>query len=137
LYDELGPDRFNLADRGYLAGIHPLELWMVAYLHGHPDAEWSEMIQASTAQRQEVYQWLFNSKHKAGQDNRIRQIQETDAFRQIHAAWKRMGYPFDSLVPSYATALGASADRPAALAELMGIISNDGVRLPTVYIDKM
>jgi membrane peptidoglycan carboxypeptidase len=39
-----------------------------------------------------------------------------------------MGYPFDSLVPSYATALGASADRPAALAELMGIIVNDGVR---------
>lgn len=137
LYDELGPDRFNLADRGYLAGIHPLELWMVAYLHAHPDAGWSEMIQASTAQRQEVYQWLFNSKHKAGQDTRIKEIQEIDAFRQIHAAWKRMGYPFDSLVPSYASALGASADRPAALAELMGIISNDGVRLPTVYIDKM
>ncbi|MGY8626718.1 glycosyl transferase family 51 [Chromobacterium violaceum] len=137
LYDELGPDRFNLADRGYLAGVHPLELWMVAYLHGHPGAEWSEMVQASAAQRQEVYQWLFNSKHKGGQDNRIRQIQEADAFRKIHAAWKRMGYPFDSLVPSYATALGASADRPASLAELMGILSNDGVRLPTVYIDKM
>ncbi|WP_052941237.1 transglycosylase domain-containing protein [Chromobacterium subtsugae] len=137
LYDELGPDRFNLADRGYLAGVHPLELWMVAYLHAHPKAGWSDMVQASAAQRQEVYQWLFNSKHKGGQDNRIRQIQEIDAFRQIHAAWKRMGYPFDSLVPSYATALGASADRPAALAELMGIISNDGVRLPTVYIDKL
>ncbi|WP_434628349.1 transglycosylase domain-containing protein [Chromobacterium sp. CV08] len=137
LYDELGPDRFNLADRGYLAGIHPLELWMVAYLHAHPQAGWSEMVDASAAQRQEVYQWLFNSKHKGGQDSRIRQIQEIDAFRQIHAAWKRMGYPFDSLVPSYATALGASADRPAALAELMGILSNDGVRLPTVYIDKL
>ncbi|QEL54860.1 penicillin-binding protein [Chromobacterium paludis] len=137
LYDEMGPDRFNLADRGYLAGIHPLELWMAAYLHAHPAAGWSEMVKASAAQRQEVYQWLFNSKHKGGQDTRIKEIQEIDAFKKIHAEWKRMGYPFDSLVPSYATALGASADRPAALAELMGIISNDGVRLPTVYVDKM
>ncbi|AXE31356.1 glycosyl transferase family 51 [Chromobacterium phragmitis] len=137
LYDELGPDRFNLADRGYLAGVHPLELWMAAYLHAHPDAGWSDMVQASVEQRQEVYQWLFSSKHKSGQDSRIRQIQEADAFRKIHEDWKKMGYPFDSLVPSYATALGASADRPAALAELMGILSNDGVRLPTVYIDKV
>ncbi|UTH74301.1 transglycosylase domain-containing protein [Chromobacterium sp. IIBBL 290-4] len=137
LYTELGVDRFNLADRGYLAGVHPLELWMVAYLHQHPKADWSELVQASEDERQEVYQWLFNSKRKGGQDSRIRQMQELDAFRQIHLQWKKMGYPFDSLVPSYATALGASADRPAALAELMGILSNGGVRLPMVYIDKM
>ena len=48
-----------------------------------------------------------------------------------------MGYPFDSLVPSYATALGASADRPAALAELMGILVNDGVRKPTTRIESL
>jgi hypothetical protein len=34
-------------------------------------------------------------------------------------------------VPSYATAIGSSADRPLALAELMGIIVNDGQRRPT------
>ena len=33
-----------------------------------------------------------------------------------------MGYPFASLTPSLATAIGSSGDRPAALAELMGII---------------
>lgn len=135
LYEELGPDRFNLADRGYLASVHPLELWMVAYMHDHPNASWSDLTLASTAQRQEVYQWLFNSRHKAGQDKRIKEIMEIDAFQEIHKAWKQMGYPFDSLVPSYASALGASADRPASLAELMGILSNDGVRLPMVYID--
>ena len=32
-------------------------------------------------------------------------------------ARKRLGYPFGSLVPSYATSLGSSADRPAALAK--------------------
>ena len=48
-----------------------------------------------------------------------------------------MGYPFDSLVPSYATALGASADRPAALAELMGILVNDGLRKPSTRIQSL
>ncbi|MNN29754.1 hypothetical protein D3C81_1433710 [compost metagenome] len=41
------------------------------------------------------------------------------------------------MVPSLASALGSSGDRPAALAELMGIILNNGVRLPTVRIDNL
>jgi len=60
-----------------------------------------------------------------------------EAFLKIHAQWKKMGYPFDSLVPSYATTLGASADRPIALAELMGILVNGGVRKPTQRIDSL
>lgn len=48
-----------------------------------------------------------------------------------------MGYPFDHLVPSLATAIGSSGDRPAALSELVGIIQNDGVRLPTLRIDTL
>jgi membrane peptidoglycan carboxypeptidase len=40
-------------------------------------------------------------------------------------------------VPSLATAIGSSGDRPAALAELIGIIQNDGVRLPAVRIDTL
>jgi membrane peptidoglycan carboxypeptidase len=40
-------------------------------------------------------------------------------------------------VPSYATALGASADRPIALAEMMGIIVNGGVRRPTQRIESL
>jgi len=55
------------------------------------------------------------------------------AFKEIHKGWKKLGYPFDHLVPSYATAIGSSADRPAALAELMGII-NDGVQMPAIKI---
>jgi membrane carboxypeptidase/penicillin-binding protein len=51
-----------------------------------------------------------------------------EGFMEIHKQWKKMGYPFESLVPSYATTLGASADRPAALAELMGIVVNGGMR---------
>jgi len=62
---------------------------------------------------------------------------EDEAFKQIHTAWDRLGYPFGSLTPSYATSIGASGDRPAALAELMGILRNDGMRLPTVRFDSL
>ena len=64
-------------------------------------------------------------------------ILEIEAFEEIHRRWKRLGYPFSSLVPSYATALGSSADRPAALAELVGIILNNGVRYPSSRIDEL
>ena len=59
---------------------------------------------------------------------------EVDAFKEIHKAWKRLGFPFDYMVPSYATAIGSSGDNPAALARLMGILANDGVRRPTLRI---
>jgi membrane peptidoglycan carboxypeptidase len=62
-------------------------------------------------------------------------MMEVEAFQEIHGAWRRLGYPFDSLVPSYATAIGSSADNPAGLAELVGILLNDGVRLPTVRVE--
>ncbi|SMF23431.1 transglycosylase domain-containing protein [Pseudogulbenkiania subflava] len=137
LYDDYSPQRFNLQDRGYLAGIHPLELWLLAYLRAHPTAGYSEIVRASVEERQEVYQWLFKSRRKHAQDKRIKELLEADGFKQVHKAWKRLGYPFDSLVPSYATAIGASADRPAALAALMGIVVNDGVHLPISHIDSL
>lgn len=37
-------------------------------------------------------------------------------------------------MPSYANALGASGDRPAALAELMGILVNQGRLLPQARV---
>jgi membrane peptidoglycan carboxypeptidase len=61
-------------------------------------------------------------------------VLEENAFKEIWLAWKRQGYPFESLVPSYATAIGVSGDTPAALAELMGIILNGGIRYPNVTV---
>ena len=81
-------------------------------------------------ERQDAYAWLFKTRHKNAQDRRIRELLEREAFAQIHRSWQRLGYPFASLTPSYASAIGASGDRPAALAELMGILANDGRRLP-------
>ncbi|QTN29059.1 penicillin-binding protein [Rhodoferax sp. AJA081-3] len=134
LYTQYGPEKMSLADRGYSASVHPLELWVVAYLRANPGATQAQMVAASAAERQVVYQWLFASKLKPAQDKRILSLLEVEGFLEIHRQWKRMGYPFGSLVPSYATALGASADRPAALAELMGIIVNGGLRKPTQRI---
>jgi membrane peptidoglycan carboxypeptidase len=133
LYLGYSPRRFDLADRGYIAGIHPLELWLVHYLQRHPGASWSQIVKASAAVRQQVYSWLFKGGlHK--QDVRIRILLEQDAFAGILKNWRALGYPFGHLVPSLGTAIGASGDRPDALAELMGIIERDGVRVPTVTI---
>jgi membrane peptidoglycan carboxypeptidase len=137
LYHAYSPVAYSLADRGYLAHLHPLELWVVGYLRHHPGATMTEVIEASAAERQEVYSWLFRTHSKYAQDSRIRTMIEVEAFQEIHQSWKRLGYPFGSLVPSYASAIGSSGDRPTSLAELIGIIINNGVRYPTVRIEEM
>ncbi len=137
LYAQYAPDRMSLADRGYLAGVHPLELWLVGYLQAHPGAGQTQVMQASVAELQAVYALLFSTHRKQAQDKRILGLLEGEGFLEIQRQWAQMGYPFDTLVPSYATALGASADRPAALAELMGILVNDGLRKPNTRIQSL
>lgn len=137
LHQKYSPANFDLQDQGYITKVHPLELWLVGYLVQHPEATRTEVIAASAEQRQNVYRWLFKSSRKNAQQRRIMTLLEDEAFKQIHTAWDRLGYPFGSLTPSYATSIGASGDRPAALAELMGIIRNDGLRLPIVRFDNL
>jgi membrane peptidoglycan carboxypeptidase len=137
LYINYAPSKFNLSDRAYLTGIHPLELWLVGYLEQHPQVSLSQVIASSESARQESYRWLFRPKERRAQDLRISILLEQDAFHQIWKAWKRLGYPFDSLVPSYATSLGVSGDTPKALSELAGIIANGGIRYPVETIRQL
>lgn len=137
LYENYAIDRFSLNDRAYLARTHPLKLWLVSHLQTHPGASRAEVLAASEVERQTSYAWLFKTSRKRAQDKRIRILLEEDAFVGIHAAWRRLGYPFEQLVPSLATAIGSSADRPEALAELIGIILNDGIWQPTVRIERL
>ena len=137
LYQTTDPRAFSWQDRGYLAGVHPLELWLLQYLQRHPAASWEEIAPKGASVRQEVYGWLLNSKNKGAQDWRIRTLLEEEVFAEIHTGWKNLGYPFDSLVPSYATAIGSSADRPDALAELVGIVLRGGMRYPARQIEEM
>lgn len=136
-YHELEPGKFNLNDTGFLARVHPLELWTVKFLQDHPRASIRELLDASKDERQQVYEWLFKTPHTRAQDIRIRTLMETESFLEVHKQWKKVGYPFNSMVPSLASAIGSSGDRPIALAELVGIILNDGVRYPSVRLDEL
>ncbi len=51
LYRMYARDKFNLTDRGFLAGVHPLELWLVEYLRDHPKASLDEVFQPSEGAR--------------------------------------------------------------------------------------
>jgi membrane peptidoglycan carboxypeptidase len=137
LFDKFGVDKYSLTDRGYLANIHPLELWLVAYLRHNPKATLGQAVEASREQRQEVYEWLFKTHNKKTQESRIHQMLELEAFQAIVVDWRRLGYPFEALTPSLATSLGASGDRPASLAELMGIIVNKGMLMPVRKLQSM
>jgi len=125
---------YALRDRAYLARVHPLEIWVAGFLLKKPQASLGEAIRASANVRQEVYEWLFKTRFREAQNKRIRMMLDAEAFIEIHHQWQKLGYPLRSLVPSYATALGTSADRPDALAELMGIIINGGKRKPMVRL---
>lgn len=137
LFEEYPASRFNWSDRGYVVGVHPLEIWLVTYLQANPTSPRSQIMNVSRPIRIESYAWLFRESLKGAQDTRIRILLEQDAFAKIHQRWVRLGYPFSRLTPSLATAIGSSGDRPGALAELAGIILNDGARKPLLRFDKL
>ncbi len=81
--------------------------------------------------------WILKSRQRKAQDRRLRIRIEQDAFAEMTRDWRRLGFPFPRLVPSLATAIGSSCDRPEALAELVGVIVNDGVRRPTLRLRRL
>ncbi len=137
LYQQFNNGKLSLNDEGYIAGVHPLEIWLVSYRQTHPAANWNDIAAASPGPIQQSYVWLFKPDKMFQQNVRITTLLEQDAFNGIWQDWHRQSYPFDHLVPSLGTAIGASGDRPDALADLMGIILNNGVRLPSVNLERL
>jgi hypothetical protein len=137
LYAKYGIDKFNLNDRGYIASVHPLELWTANYLRRHPDATEDEVQNTSRDARLAAYSWLFKTRYHATQDRRVKRMVELRAYAEIGKSWRALGYPFATLTPSYAAAIGASGDRPAALAQLIGVIANGGRMLPPQSISTL
>lgn len=133
-------DKLSLQDRGYVTGIHPMKLWLAAQQArtGNPKwdrAEWDKATADSARARVVIYEWLMKPDRKERQDSCIHTMLEREAFTHIHAEYKTMGYPFGHLVPSIATfAMGVSGDTPAALAEFMSILQNEGLRKPVINI---
>ena len=137
LYNKYSKQAYNLKDKGYLASVHPLELWLLEYLQTSPQPSLADAAEKSREVRKDVYSWLMKTRAKNARDTRIKTALEVEAFTDIHRRWVKLGYPFGHLVPSLATALGSSGDKPASLAELIGIILNNGQRLPTIRLTSL
>src|SRR5262249_55415467 len=121
LYKSYDPYRLSISDYGYLLDREPLDVWCAGILAKHPDTAWEDLLKDSTDARRMSSLWLFRTRNQSAQDRRLRIRFEKDAFADMTKDWQRLGYPFEHLVPSLATAIGSSADRPSALAQLMGI----------------
>ena len=59
----------------------------------------------------------------ADNDRRIREIHEGLAFDEIARAWQRLGYPFQALTPSFASALGASGSSRVSSTRTRGTVT--------------
>jgi membrane peptidoglycan carboxypeptidase len=137
LYRAYANPQLTIADHAWLLGRRPLDVWCAGELVRDPSASWSDLVERSADARRSASTWLFKRRNRRAQDLRLRIRIEKDAFARMTPYWKRLAFPFAHLVPSYATAIGNSSDRPAALAELMGIIVNDGVQLPALRVTRL
>jgi membrane peptidoglycan carboxypeptidase len=132
-----GNPRFNLSDYGHLLGVHPLKLWCSGELMRDSSITWEQLWNDSEEARRISSTWLFKTRNRPAQDLRLRIRFERDAFSRMTPQWRRLGFPFERLVPSYATAIGNSGDRPEALAQLMGILVNGGILKPTIRVAQL
>ncbi|HLH32298.1 MAG TPA: transglycosylase domain-containing protein, partial [Terriglobia bacterium] len=137
LFKSYDPGRLNISDYAYLLNRHPLDVWCAGELLRDPSVTWDDLLKRSAPVREVASKWLFQTKNRRAQDLRLHIRIEEDAFARMTPFWQRLAFPFDHLVPSYATAIGSSADRPVALAELVGIIVNDGIRMPILRVQKL
>ncbi len=129
--------RLTLVDYAYLLSMHPLDLWCASEFYKDADLPWEKLYASSTEARRLGSVWLLSSRNRRAQNVRLRIRIEKDAFTRLTPYWQRLGFPFKTMVPSYATAIGSSSDRPVALAELVGILVNDGVRRPASSLAKI
>ena len=129
--------RLTLVDYAYLLSLHPLDLWCASEYRKKPDLSWENLFASSNDARRQGSAWLLNPRNRRAQDLRLRIRMEKDAFARMVPYWQRLGFPFKTMVASYATAIGNSSDRPVALAELIGILVNDGVRRPNTELSNI
>jgi membrane peptidoglycan carboxypeptidase len=129
--------RLNLADYGYLLSLHPLNVWCAGEFVKNPTVSWEDLYTRSAEARSMSSSWLLQAANRRPQDLRLRIRIERDAFARMTPYWQRLGFPFKTMVASYATAIGSSSDRPVALADLVGILLNDGAHRRAVSLTKV
>jgi membrane peptidoglycan carboxypeptidase len=129
--------RLTAVDFAYLLSIHPMDLWCAGEYRKNPNLSWNDLLAGSRKARLEGSSWLLNARNRRAQDLRLRIKIERDAFARLTPHWQKLGFPFKAMVPSYASSIGSSGDRPVALAELVGILINDGVRSPGTALTRI
>jgi membrane peptidoglycan carboxypeptidase len=129
--------RLTMLDFAYLISVHPLDLWCASEYRKNPNLSWNDLLNNSRTARVEASSWLLNPRNRRAQDLRLRIRFEREAFARLTPYWQKLGFPFKTMVPSYASSIGSSGDRPVALAELVGILVNDGVRLPATTLTQI
>jgi hypothetical protein len=134
LFRSYSNPRLNLSDYGYLLSTHPLEVWCAGELMKNAAMPWEELLARGKEARRISSGWLLQARNHRAQDLRLRIRFEKEAFGRMVPYWQQLGFPFKTMVPSYATAIGSSSDRPVALAELLGVLVNDGVRRPALSL---
>lgn len=137
LFLAYGNPRVNLSDYGFLLRKHPLEVWCAGEMMRNPGITWESLLEKSTQARRISSSWLLKPSMRKPQNLRLRIRIEQDAFKNITSYWRNLGFPFKRLVPSFSTSIGSSADQPAALAKLIGIILNDGIQRPEISVQKL
>jgi membrane peptidoglycan carboxypeptidase len=138
LYDESDPTGFSISDRGYLAGLHPLELWLAAYLGRHPDASQQEVLVASGLVRLEVYGGLNPPPRPVAPDQQILSIPEAEAFHDVLRTWRRVeelhfasGTPYETLLrasPPGGERVLSSEIAAAVRAAMIGVVARGTAR---------
>ena len=106
--------RLTLVDYAYLLSLHPLDLWCASEFRSNSNLSWEELYNKSAEARRTGSAWLLTPRNRKAQDLRLRIRFERDAFARMTPYWQRLGFPFKTMVPSYATALGNSSDRPVS-----------------------
>ena len=129
--------RLTLIDYAYLLSMHPLDLWCATEFCKDADLPWEKLWSSSSGSASPGLRLVAQHRNHRAQNVRLRIRIERDAFTRMTPYWQRLGFPFKTMVPTYATAIGSSSDRPVALAELVGILVNDGVRRPATSLTKI
>jgi membrane peptidoglycan carboxypeptidase len=132
-----GGEHLTMSDYGWLLDLHPLEVWCASRLVERPGAGFDELSAESADVKRDASRWLLETRNRRAQDARLRTRIEKDAFDRVTVYWRRLGFPFERMVASYASSIGSSADRPSGLADLMGLLVNDGMRRPTILLDEL
>jgi hypothetical protein len=81
LYRTYAPDAYSLTDIGYLAQVHPLELWVVKTLRAAPETDLATLYESGMGCASRSTTGCSRPAARTSQDIRIQSLLEVEAFR--------------------------------------------------------